>query len=82
MAGTTAKTGIATTVGAVIGTLISVVTIGDRFYAPTSVVAAQSERIATQAAVIQGLERRLDAMSAETARISARIDIMHSGDKR
>lgn len=82
MAATTAKTGLATTIGAVVGTLISVVAIGDRFYAPVALVSAQSERIATQAAIIQGLERRLDAMSAETARISARIDLMHSGAKK
>lgn len=72
MAATTAKTGIATTIGAVIGTMVSVVAIGDRFYAPVSVVSAQSEQI-------RSLERRIDAMAAEDARIAARIDVMHSG---
>lgn len=82
MAATTAKTGVATTIGAVIGTLVSVVAIGDRFYAPVSVVAAQANLIAVQDAKIQALERRLEAMATEDARISARIDLMHSGDRK
>lgn len=55
-----AKTGLATTIGAIIGTLISAITLGDRLYAPASVVSAQAIQIQDLSARLQALSQRID----------------------
>jgi hypothetical protein len=55
-----AKTGVAATIGAILGIIIAALTIGDRLYAPASVVAAQAMQINDLSSRLQSLTQRID----------------------